>query len=154
MKLKKALSMLIAAAIIGTLPAALPNIKTEAAENSEAEVTKYSYEITPMLAPFNDYFYVKTDYPDPLNIRFVDKNSKYAEEGGTGTPFNYVVGDVNMDGKINMKDLVYLQRYLNHYEEYGYVDLELGDTMKDNKINLKDLIQLQRHLNKWNVTLG
>ena len=29
-----------------------------------------------------------------------------------GTPFNYVVGDVNMDGKINMKDLVYLQRYL------------------------------------------
>ena len=39
MKLKKALSMLIAAAIIGTLPAALPDIKTEAAENSEQEIS-------------------------------------------------------------------------------------------------------------------
>lgn len=37
----------------------------------------YTYSITPLLAPFDEYFYVKTDNPDPSNIRFVDKNSKY-----------------------------------------------------------------------------
>ena len=89
-----------------------------------------------MLAPFNDYFYVKTDYPDPLNIRFVDKNSKYA----------------NRDGKVNLKDLVLLRRYLNKWQVE--TDVSVCDLNGDGSVNLKDLVLLQRHLNKWNVTLG
>lgn len=42
-------------------------------ESAEA----YAYEITPLLAPFDEYFYVKTENPDPSNIRFVDKSSRY-----------------------------------------------------------------------------
>lgn len=49
------------------------------------DVTKYTYEIIPLLAPFNEYFYVKTDNPDPAYVRFVDKSSKYASEGVTAS---------------------------------------------------------------------
>lgn len=41
---------------------------------------QYHYEIIPVLAPFNQYFFVKTDDPDPTSFRFVDKNSAYSED--------------------------------------------------------------------------
>ena len=88
MILKKIVSLLTAAAVIGTLPAVLPDIEAEAAAPA---ATKYSYKITPMMAPFNSYFYVKTDYPDPMNIRFVDKSTVYSEEGNPG------ILDINYD---------------------------------------------------------
>lgn len=37
----------------------------------------YTYSVTPLLAPFDDYFYVQTNNPDPSGIRFVDTESKY-----------------------------------------------------------------------------
>ena len=51
--------------------------------NPEAstDVTKYTYKITPLLAPFNDYFFVETDNPDPSYVRFVDKSSIYYTSG-------------------------------------------------------------------------
>ena len=49
---------------------------------THAEEKIYSYEITPLLPPFNEYFYVKTDNPDPYSFRFLDKNSKYSEDAG------------------------------------------------------------------------
>ncbi len=43
-------------------------------------VENYTYEIIPLLPPYNDYFYVKTDNPDPRYVRFVDKQSVYYTE--------------------------------------------------------------------------
>ena len=40
-------------------------------------VTKYTYEVKPLLSPFNGYVYVKTNNPDPYSFRLVDKSSKY-----------------------------------------------------------------------------
>ncbi len=40
-------------------------------------VTDYSYEVYPILAPFPYFIYVKTDNPDPLSFRLVDKASCY-----------------------------------------------------------------------------
>lgn len=37
------------------------------------DVTRYSYEIVPLLEPFNEYFYVKTNNPDVSYVRFEDK---------------------------------------------------------------------------------
>lgn len=49
-------------------------------QSSASDVTQYSYEIIPLLSPFNDFFYVKTDNPDPSYVRFVDKDSVYYTE--------------------------------------------------------------------------
>lgn len=57
---------------------------------SNTITSKYSYEITPLLYPFNKYFFVKTDNPDPLSFRFVDRNTKYSDgEAMIATPDNY-----------------------------------------------------------------
>lgn len=40
---------------------------------------QYSYKLTPMLAPFADYFYLETNDPDPFDLEFVDQNTIYAD---------------------------------------------------------------------------
>ncbi|MBQ6336954.1 MAG: dockerin type I repeat-containing protein [Ruminococcus sp.] len=51
-----------------------------AATGVEKTVTDYTYEITPLLAPFNAFFFVKTDNPDPRSFRFLDSESVYFEK--------------------------------------------------------------------------
>lgn len=41
----------------------------------------YTYAVRPLLSPFNEYFYVQTDDPDPSDLRFVDKESVYYTSG-------------------------------------------------------------------------
>ena len=43
----------------------------------KTEENKYSYEVIPMMVPFNSYFYIKTDNPNPDSFRFVDEDSVY-----------------------------------------------------------------------------
>ncbi|MCR4645146.1 MAG: dockerin type I repeat-containing protein [Oscillospiraceae bacterium] len=40
---------------------------------------QYTYEIYPLVEPFNEYFYVKTDNPNPESFRFADHDSPYSE---------------------------------------------------------------------------
>lgn len=60
---------------------------------------QYTYEITPLLVPFNDFFYVKTDNPDPKSFRFADKSSKYSESAVLTAYENYY--------STTFKDIVY-----------------------------------------------
>lgn len=54
--------------------------KPDLAATGAKSVTDYTYEITPLLAPFNTFFFVKTDNPDPTSFRFVDSESVYFEK--------------------------------------------------------------------------
>ena len=73
-----ALAMVPVMAVGGALVSgALNGVVVSAAEKA---VTDYSYTITPLLAPFNEFFFVKTDNPDPLSFRFVDSSSRYSDE--------------------------------------------------------------------------
>jgi len=65
----------------------------------KAEAKGYSYEVIPLMAPFNSYFYIKTDNPDPDSFRFVDENTKYADKGEKGniTPTDTVFSDVKYE---------------------------------------------------------
>lgn len=38
---------------------------------------KYNYKLTPIMAPFNQYFYLETEDPDPYDLCFVDDSSIY-----------------------------------------------------------------------------
>lgn len=65
----------------------------------KTEANRYSYEVIPLMAPFNSYFYIKTDNPDPDTFRFVDENTKYADTGEKGsiTPTDTVFSDVKYE---------------------------------------------------------
>ena len=60
-------------------------------------------------------------------------------------------GDVNRDGNINMKDLVLIQQFINHWE-VNIVE-SAADVNDDGEINMKDLVLLQRYINGWEVVL-
>ena len=93
MKLRKITSGIMAAimvfSVVGTpvgdiIPEVSKKVSASAAPEetaiSKASATGYSYTITPLLAPFNQYFFVKTDNPDPTSFRFTDKTSAYIED--------------------------------------------------------------------------
>ena len=92
MKLKKTVSGIMAAviavAVVGTpvgdlIPVIGERLSATAAstdiKSGTVNAAGYSYTITPLLAPFNQYFFVQTDNPDPLSFRFTDKSTKYDE---------------------------------------------------------------------------
>ena len=57
-----------------------------------SDVTSYSYQVQPLLAPFNNLVYVKTNNPDPTGFRLVDKSSKYMSPGDTTPAFSLYEG--------------------------------------------------------------
>lgn len=54
---------------------------------------------------------------------------------------NYEVGDINMDGKINMLDVRLLNSYLSKTKDFNTVQKLLADINKDGRINTNDLIR-------------
>ena len=79
MRLRRTLAWLIAAVMTAAMPqtGALTELLTSAAQKKPAS---YTYQVIPLVSPFNRYFYVKTDNPDPLSFRFKDKSSVYGDE--------------------------------------------------------------------------
>ena len=49
-----------------------PSVSPNEAKTDEGG---YSYEVIPLMPPFNSYFYIKTNNPDPDSFRFVDKET-------------------------------------------------------------------------------
>ena len=77
--------------------------KAESERRKSSDVTRYSYEIVPLLKPFNTCYYIKTDNPDCKSFRFVDHTSKYNYTGP---------GGIIMEGKVEpaiyaFEDVVY-----------------------------------------------
>lgn len=62
-----------------------------------------------------------------------------------------IPGDINGDTKVNMKDIVLLQQYLNGWNVS--VDETSANVNGDASINMKDIVLLQQYLNGWSVTL-
>ena len=60
-------------------------------------------------------------------------------------PYKYMLGDVNGDGALNMKDLATLQRYVNGWDIE--ISIENADLTGEGKVNMKDVAALQRLLN-------
>lgn len=71
----------------------------------EKGVTDYTYTITPLLEPFNQYFFVKTDNPDPTSFRFADKASKYSEDAAIAFDYDDWSGEVILYPDINYENI-------------------------------------------------
>lgn len=58
------------------------NVTRELVEENSNTVTYdgYQYQLNPILDNLNEYLYLKTDNPNPSQIRLVDKSTKYANE--------------------------------------------------------------------------
>ncbi len=82
------------------------------------------------------------DYADPYDAA--------CDLCGTTREVNeFRMGDVNGDGKINVRDLGLLQQYLNGWDVD--ISVEAADVARDGKVNVRDLGKLQQYLNGWDV---
>ena len=107
-------------------------------------------------------FKVKDDAPEgnyPITVSYDKeeifdenfKNVEFTTVNGSVTVSSAIPGDINGDGKVNMKDYAQLQRYLNNWDVA--IEESAADVNKDGKINMKDYALLQQYLNGWDVVL-
>ena len=68
-----------------------------------------------------------------------------------GISSDHIPGDVNEDGKVNIRDLGLVQQHLNGWNVT--IDLNAAEVTGDGKVNIRDLGLLQQYLNGWDVTL-
>lgn len=66
-------------------------------------------------------------------------------EVGAVTVNSYLSGDVNDDGKINMRDVVLLQQVVNGWNVI--YNKNSADYNNDGKINMRDIVALQQYIN-------
>ncbi|MGN1113220.1 MAG: dockerin type I repeat-containing protein, partial [Acutalibacteraceae bacterium] len=94
-----------------------------------------------------------------VNGKAIDLNPDYvsiSEDGGlaqfgyvlTMTPVeepSFVIGDVNMDGKVNLVDAILVQKNSLGMDVFTEEQLALGDVNKDGYISLIDGIMIQKY---------
>lgn len=59
------------------------------------------------------------------------------------------IGDVNGDEIVNVKDRIYLARYLAKWDGYENINVSGADVNEDGTVDVQDRIILARHLAKW-----
>lgn len=100
--LKKPVSIVMTVSLLSTVFVGIQkNVIVSAGEKS---VTDYTYTITPLLEPFNEYFFVKTDNPDPTSFRFADKSSEYSEDSAIVFDYDDWYGKVKLYADIKYEN--------------------------------------------------
>ena len=70
----------------------------------------------------------------------------------TVTESSALIGDIDSNGTINLKDATRLMKYLANWDVE--VNITAADTNGDGKVNLKDATHLMKYLAGWAVALG
>ena len=76
---------------------------------------------------------------------------KYEVTNPAEPPVGAIPGDVNEDGKVNIRDLGLVQQSLNGWNVT--LNTDAADVNGDGKVNIRDLGLIQQYLNGWNVEL-
>ena len=71
---------------------------------------------------------------------------KFVSLGDSPNLVVQLMGDVNLDGAVNILDVTTLQRFLAHIIYLEYDAVPLSDTYRDGEINVLDATQIQRFL--------
>lgn len=111
-----------------------------------------AYGVYPITVSFNrgpngafiDGTHVNYDKDDnALNLRYV---------GSSADIRAYISGDVNGDGHVDSRDVLYLLRYLAHWEKITVVEKAM-DVDGDSVISYKDASRLLKYIAGWDVVL-
>lgn len=58
----------------------------------------------------------------------------------------YILGDVNSDGLVNMRDLLLVQKYIAHFVTFTERQIVTADVNLDGNVNMRDLLDIQKHI--------
>lgn len=65
-----------------------------------------------------------------------------------------LIGDANLDGIVDVKDVTAIQRYLAELEVFTDKQLSAADTNGDGSVDIADATHLQMFLAEYDVVLG
>ena len=86
-----------------------------------------------------------------ISIANVDEVKFLTADAQGQTSNTHIPGDINMDGRVNNKDLTRLFQYLSDWDVQ--VDSNALDVNGDGKVNNKDLTRLFQYLSDWDVQI-
>ena len=78
----------------------------------------------------------------PTTVAPVTQPTTVAPVTQPTTPSTFALGDVNMDGRVSIKDVTHIQLFLAEYTGFD-VTLELGDLNGDGSVTVRDATTLQ-----------
>ena len=64
------------------------------------------------------------------------------------------LGDVNLDGKLDIRDVTAIQRHISEFELFTKEELSVADTNGDNAVDINDATLLQMYLAEYDVQIG
>lgn len=135
---------------IGDLKVAVYNGDWTLASAGEAVLTGSNGEYTVTFAEAGEYYVLAVDPNADTN----DANRAPAVARVTVTEKReYIPGDLNGDGKVTIKDLGLLRKYLVNTVEFSEQQMKAADLNGDGKITIKDLGVMRKYLVGL-VTLG
>lgn len=70
------------------------------------------------------------------------------------TPADNLIGDVNLDGKVNVFDATEIQKYSAELVTFTIAQAELGDVNGDGKIDIMDSTEIQKYIADLQSALG
>lgn len=98
-------------------------------------------------------------FEQPLDAKYVKVvgTAAYANFGSAAMinfyeDLSYILGDVSLDGKVNLFDALLISRHNLHFEQLTDTALLAADVNGDSKVNLADAILVQRYAAKIDVS--
>ena len=85
---------------------------------------------------------------EPSESTTTTETTEPTQETTTTPQPEFEEGDVNRDGKLNIKDATAIQKYLAKMIDFDDTQISLADYNKDNKVNIKDVTYIQKKLAK------
>lgn len=96
-------------------------------------------------------YVVKLTYDEEEICNQKEENIHFDVMDGAINVSAHIPGDVNDDGKVNLKDVIRLNQYVAGWSVT--VNSVSADANADGKINLKDVIRLNQYVAGWNVNV-
>ncbi len=109
-----------------TIPPTVTEIGVDAFKGCSGSLTIYGFKGSVAEITAKDYGY-----------KFVAMDDAYTEN---------VTGDVNLDGKLNIKDATLLQKHLAKIASLGTTALRLADFDQNSKVNIRDATAIQKKI--------
>ncbi|MBP3502087.1 MAG: leucine-rich repeat protein [Clostridia bacterium] len=80
------------------------------------------------------------------DIYIIDQHGELSSNIIADNKYNKLIGDVNVDGKVDITDIIYLNKYIVGVIKFNSEQLQAADCYSDNVVNSLDLLALLRYI--------
>ncbi|MBQ7810360.1 MAG: hypothetical protein IJ346_05285 [Clostridia bacterium] len=123
-----------------------PTVSTEPSETSEATEGTNPTEVTVPTENTNPTETIPDGSTSATDSTEPSETTSTYPTSTTAPASEYELGDVNRDGKLNIRDATLIQKALAKLESLDDEQLTLADYLTDGKVNIKDATQIQKKI--------